>query len=64
MLYSIQSIELANIYLNLYCENSGIEKSEILKWKAIIAGARLSEDISDEESKKLFYIVNQYTGKI
>lgn len=60
LLYSQFSVELAEMYLRLYLEKSGLSKEEIFQWAPIIAGARLSEIVSSEESEHLMDIVNHY----
>lgn len=53
-------MDLANLYLQLYCEKSGISQNEILIWAPIIAGARLSENVPSEIAHLLIEIVNQF----
>lgn len=60
LLYLQHSQELADLYLRLYCEKSGLEKEEILQWAPIIAGARLSEHVATEDVNRLLKIVNHY----
>ncbi|WP_280771693.1 aminoglycoside phosphotransferase family protein [Salipaludibacillus daqingensis] len=60
LLYSQVSSELADMYLRLYCEKSGILKSDVFQWAPVIAGARLSESVSTENSERLMMIINQY----
>ncbi|MFJ8067219.1 phosphotransferase [Psychrobacillus sp. NPDC096426] len=60
LLYSQFSSELADMYLRLYCEKSGLLRSEVFQWAPIIAGARLSENVSSENSKRLMEIINHY----
>ncbi|MGV3467430.1 MAG: aminoglycoside phosphotransferase family protein [Heyndrickxia sp.] len=60
LLYSQFSTELADIYLRLYCEKSGLSVEEVFQWAPIIAGARLSENVSVECSERLLEIVNDY----
>jgi tRNA A-37 threonylcarbamoyl transferase component Bud32 len=61
LLYSQFSSELADMYLRLYCEKSGLLKSEVFQWAPIIAGARLSEkSVSSENSERLMEIINHY----
>ncbi|MFA9559482.1 aminoglycoside phosphotransferase family protein [Evansella sp. AB-rgal1] len=60
LLYSQVSSELADMYLRLYCEKSGILKSEVFQWAPVIAGARLSESVSTENSERLMKIINHY----
>ncbi|MTW84540.1 phosphotransferase [Virgibacillus dakarensis] len=60
LLYSRFSIALADVYLRLYCQKSGLSKDEVFQWAPVIAGARLSEGVSAEESERLMKIVNHY----
>lgn len=60
LLYTQFSVELAELYLKIYCEKSGLVKDEILEWAPIIAGARLSESVASENADRLLDIVNQY----
>ena len=60
LLYFQFSVELAEMYLRLYLEKSGLSKEEVFQWAPIIAGARLSENVSSEESGRLMDIVNHY----
>ncbi|OXS63878.1 phosphotransferase family enzyme [Bacillus sp. V-88] len=59
LLYSQVSEELADMYLRLFCEKSGLSKDEILEWAPIIAAARLSEKVSSENPNRLLEIVYQ-----
>ncbi|GGI11663.1 aminoglycoside phosphotransferase family protein [Gottfriedia solisilvae] len=60
LLYLEFSKELADMYLRLYCEKSGLLKDEVFQWAPIIAGARLSERVLSENSERLIDIVNHY----
>ncbi|SFC54074.1 Phosphotransferase enzyme family protein [Bacillus sp. OV322] len=60
LLYSHFSSELADMYLRLYCKKSGLLCSEIFQWAPIIAGARLSEHVSTENSERLLKIINTF----
>lgn len=60
LLYSQLSLELADMYLRIYCEKSGLSKDEIFQWAPIIAAARLSESVSSENLNRLMEIVNYY----
>src|SRR5690625_4640692 len=60
LLYSQFSSELAEVYLRLYCEKSGLKRTEIFQWAPIIAGARLSENVATENSERLIEIINRY----
>lgn len=48
LLYYELSKEIADLYLQLYCEKSRFSKDEILSWLPILAGARLSENVSTQ----------------
>lgn len=60
LLYSQLSAELAEMYLRLYCQKSGMERPEVFQWAPIIAGARLSENVPAENSERLLEIINKY----
>jgi tRNA A-37 threonylcarbamoyl transferase component Bud32 len=60
LLYSQFSMNLADLYLRIYCEKSGLCQDEIFIWAPVVAGARLSENISTEKAKCLIDIVNRY----
>ncbi|KKI91094.1 aminoglycoside phosphotransferase [Bacillus sp. SA1-12] len=60
LLFSQNSVKLAEMYLHIYCKNTGLSRSEIFQWAPIIAGARLSENVSSENKKRLMEIVSQY----
>ncbi|AZB44750.1 aminoglycoside phosphotransferase family protein [Bacillus sp. FJAT-42376] len=57
LLYLQYSTELAERYVQLYCEKSALSKEEILQWAPIIAGARLSENVSSDNRELLCEIV-------
>lgn len=60
LLYSQFSSDLAEMYLRLYCDKSGLLRSDVFQWAPIIAGARLSESVSPENSERLLEIINNY----
>lgn len=60
LLYSQYSIDFADLYIQLYCQSSGLSQEEIFICEPIIAGARLSENVSPESAKRLFDIVKRY----
>lgn len=59
LLFSQFSMKLANMYLLLYCEKTGMSKDEIFQWASIIAGARLSEGGTSEHAEQLLKIVKK-----
>ncbi len=60
LLYTEISMDLAEMYLRLYCEKSGLSEKEVLLWIPILAAARLAEHVSEEKSKYLLEIVHQH----
>lgn len=51
MIYSFYAPELAELYLTLYCKETGKERHRILAWLPVVATARLSENITNEQEK-------------
>ena len=50
LIFSMQGkTELADKYLNLFVEKSGIEKTNIQNWIPIVAGTQLSKGIAEEQ---------------
>ncbi|WP_404407905.1 phosphotransferase family protein [Jeotgalibacillus malaysiensis] len=60
LLYTQVSDQIAELYLNLYCETSSIPRDEIIEWAPVIAGARLSEHVQSESPERLLEIVNRF----
>lgn len=58
LLYSHSSVELAEMYLRIYCKNTGLSRDEIFQWAPIIAGARLAENVSLENIEHLKKLVD------
>lgn len=46
LLYSQSSVELAEMYLHIYCRNTGLSRDEIFQWAPIIIAARFAEKVS------------------
>jgi aminoglycoside phosphotransferase (APT) family kinase protein len=59
LLYAQHSEDLAEMYLHLYCEKSGISKEEIFQWAPIVAAARLSENVPTDNKERLLKTVLQ-----
>jgi len=57
LLYKVNNDEIAELYINNYCKMADISKEKILKWAPIIASARLSEGMGNNENEKLLNIV-------
>lgn len=47
---------LAEMYLMLYCKETGKEREQILAWLPVVAAARLSENIAHEDKKLMDWI--------
>ncbi|MGG0458729.1 aminoglycoside phosphotransferase family protein [Bacillus mycoides] len=60
LLYSQSSIELAEMYLHIYCKNTGLSREEIFQWAPIIIAARFSEKVSPQNEDYLNRLLNQY----
>ncbi|MFK3937784.1 phosphotransferase family protein [Alkalihalobacillus sp. NPDC078783] len=60
LLYAQHSTELAELYLEIYCNRSGKTKEGVLLWLPIIAAARLSEHVQTEDSKRLVHYVESF----
>ncbi|GLI86001.1 aminoglycoside phosphotransferase [Rossellomorea marisflavi] len=63
LLYVGFNQEIAEQYLALYCEKSGLRREEILQWGPMIAGARLSENVPGEDADRLLEIVLEGLAK-
>lgn len=46
LLYSQYSVELAEMYLQIYCSNTDLTRDEIFQWAPIISVARFTESIA------------------
>ncbi|MGW6193133.1 phosphotransferase family protein [Bacillus cereus] len=46
LLYAQASVELAEMYLYIYCKNTGLSRDEIFQWAPIITAARFTENKS------------------
>ncbi len=62
LLYEQFYPKLAKMYLDLYCQKSRLSKEEIFQWAPIIAGTRLSENVSSENVERLLKIVHSFTN--
>ncbi|MGG3670579.1 aminoglycoside phosphotransferase [Bacillus cereus] len=60
LLYSQSSVELAEMYLHIYCRNTRISRNEIFQWAPIIIAARISENVSATNIEYLNDLVAQY----
>ncbi|MCC2338981.1 aminoglycoside phosphotransferase family protein [Bacillus tropicus] len=60
LLYAQTSLELAEMYLHLYCKNTSLLRDEIFQWASIIIAARFSEKVSPQNEVYLKKLLNQY----
>lgn len=60
LLYAQASVELAEMYLHIYCSHSSLSRDEIFQWAPIIVVARLSENVSPENAVYLNELLDQY----
>jgi len=59
LLYKLYKDNIADIYMDIYCQMMKMDKKEIMSWSPIIAGARLGEYVKDErEENILLEIIN------
>lgn len=60
LLYSQSSVELAEMYLHIYCSRTSISRDEVFQWAPIIIAARFSEKVSPQNEVYLKRLLNQY----
>lgn len=60
VLYAQSHIELAEMYLQIYCNNTDLTRDEIFQWAPIISAARFSERVSSQNEVNLSRLLNQY----
>ncbi|MED0948906.1 aminoglycoside phosphotransferase family protein [Bacillus mobilis] len=60
LLYSQSSVELAEMYLHIYCRNTGLTRDEIFQWAPIIIAARISENVTATNIECLNDLVAQH----
>ncbi|OKA29840.1 hypothetical protein BJR05_10140 [Bacillus cereus] len=60
LLYAQSHIKLAEMYLQVYCNNTDLTRGEIFQWAPIISAARFSEKVSSQNEVDLSRLLNQY----
>ncbi|HDR7282640.1 aminoglycoside phosphotransferase family protein [Bacillus paranthracis] len=60
LLYAQSHIELAEMYLQIYCRNTDLTRGEIFQWAPIISVARFTEKVSPQNEVYLSKLLNQY----
>ncbi|MGK8828653.1 aminoglycoside phosphotransferase family protein [Bacillus paranthracis] len=60
LLYSQYLVELAEMYLQIYCSNTDLTRDEIFQWAPIISVARFTEKVSPQNEVYLSKLLNKY----
>ncbi|MED2185974.1 aminoglycoside phosphotransferase family protein [Bacillus wiedmannii] len=60
LLYAQSYIELADMYLQIYCRNTDLTRDEIFQWAPIMIAARFSEKVSPQNEVYVNRLLNQY----
>lgn len=60
LLYAQSHIELADMYLQIYCRNTDLTRDEIFQWAPIMIAARFSEKVSPQNEVYVNRLLNQY----
>lgn len=60
LLYAQASMELAEMYLQIYCRNTSLSRNEIFQWAPIIIAARLTENVPVKNIELLNELAIQY----
>ncbi|PEM31273.1 aminoglycoside phosphotransferase family protein [Bacillus wiedmannii] len=60
LLYAQISLELAEMYLQIYGRNTDLTRDEIFQWAPIMIAARFSEKVSPQNEVYLKRLLNQY----
>ncbi|MGF9767211.1 aminoglycoside phosphotransferase family protein [Bacillus albus] len=60
LLYAQSYIELAEMYLQIYCRNTDLTRDEIFQWAPIMIAARFSEKVSSQNEVYLNRLLTQY----
>ncbi|WHY31561.1 aminoglycoside phosphotransferase family protein [Bacillus wiedmannii] len=60
LLYTQSYIELAEMYLRIYCSNTELTRDEIFQWAPIMIAARFSEKVSPQNEVYLNKLLTQY----
>jgi hypothetical protein len=59
LLYKVNHDKIAELFIENYCKIANTAKDSILKWIPIIAAARLSEGVGNDENNKLTKMVRE-----
>jgi len=58
LLYLLYRKEIAEAYLDIYCDKANIIKRDVLAWLPIAAGARLNENVTAQDVELLMNLVD------
>ena len=58
LLYLLYRNDVADLYMNMYCSESGINRDDVISWLPVVAGARLDENTTDKDIKLLLSLIN------
>ena len=62
LIYLLHQREIAEFYLDIYCGKANMPKREVLEWLPVIAGARLSENVTAKDAETLIKLVDGRAG--
>lgn len=57
VLYLLNMKDIAEVYLDIYCDKAQKDKQEVLNWLPVIAGARLNENVEKHHIEILLGLV-------
>ncbi|MGH0556522.1 aminoglycoside phosphotransferase family protein [Bacillus pretiosus] len=60
LLYAQSHIELAEMYLQIYCSNTDLTRDEIFQWAPIMIAARFSEKVSPQNEVYVNRLLTKY----
>lgn len=56
--------ELAQLYLDLYCEKSGLKKEEVFELFPLVACTKLSDTLAEKDAQYLYKIIRDYMDSV
>lgn len=59
LLYLLYKREIADLYLQCYCDKAKLTREEVLSWLSVLAAARLVENNAPEDVEILLSIINR-----
>lgn len=58
LLYQLYRPEISEVYLELYCHSANIAKQDVQAWLPVVAGARLNENVAQQDVALLLALVD------